>query len=171
MFFFIWLFVLIRHIRKKNIIDCISYNIILKIKGIGTKKIFYEYFQHKYYPNEVYINGNYKSPVTYSYDLNQTDNKIELVWYNLIDNCKSMFYNCINITEIDLPNFDTSQVTSMDSMFGQCKLLTSLNLANFNTSKVTDMYEMFYYCESLFSLNLSNFDISKVTRISETFYS
>ena len=101
--------------NKISLIEYTSYNITLKIKGIGNKQIFCSWyqFQNKYYPNEVYINGYNQSTVTHSYYLNQTDNNIELVWYNLIDNCQFMFYDCYDITEIDLSNFDTSEATSM----------------------------------------------------------
>ena len=73
-----------------------------------------------------------------------------------------MFYNCINITEINLSNFDTSKVIKMNRMFYNCTSLTSLDLSNFNTSKVTTMQTMFYSCSSLTSLDLSNFNTSNV---------
>ena len=50
-------------------------------------------------------------------------------------------------------------------MFDYCTALKILNLSNFNTSKVTSMEFMFHYCNSLISLDLSNFDTSKVTSI------
>ena len=105
--------------NKISLIEYTSYNITLKIKGIGNKKVFSSdsLFRNKYYPNEVYINGYNQSTVTHSYYLNQTDNNIELVWYNLIDNCQYMFYECYDITEINLSNFDTSEVTFMWGMF------------------------------------------------------
>ena len=123
-----------------------------------------------YHPNEVYINGYNQSTVTHSYYLNQNDNNIELVWYNLIDNCQHMFYKCYDITEINLSYFDTSEAKSMYLMFFYCSSLTSLNLSNFNTSKVTSMQGMFDQCLSLTSLNLSNFDTSKVSLLKEMFY-
>ena len=74
-----------------------------------------------------------------------------------------MFCGCSDITEIDLSNFNTSNVKYMISMFNGCSSLTSINLSNFYTSKVTWMHYMFYGCSSLTSLNLSNFITSKVT--------
>ena len=95
--------------NKIYVIEYKSYNITLKIKGIGIKQIFSSdsFFQSKYYPNEIYINGYNQSNVTHSYYLNQIDNIIELVWYNLIDDCQQMFQYCYDITEIDLSNFNT----------------------------------------------------------------
>ena len=57
-----------------------------------------------------------------------------LVWYNLISSCISMFYGCSDIKEIDLSNFNTSNVKNMDFMFYDCSSLTSLNLSNFDIS-------------------------------------
>ena len=81
-----------------------------------------------------------------------------------------MFRECSDITEIDLSNFDTSNVENMQLMFYGCSSLTSLNLSNFNTSRVTWMDAMFYGCSSLTSLNLSSFDISQVTYMHYMFY-
>ena len=158
--------------NKIYVIEYKSYNITLKIKGIGIKQIFSSdsFFQSKYYPNEIYINGYNQSNVTHSYYLNQIDNIIELVWYNLIDDCQQMFQYCYDITEIDLSNFNTSNVTSMSHMFHSCSSLTSLNLSNFDTSKVTSMSHMFKNCSSLTFLNLSNFNTSKVGWMEEMFY-
>ena len=44
-----------------------------------------------------------------------------------------------NIVELDLSNFDTSQVTDMQFMFSGMSSLTTLDLSNFDTSQVTDM--------------------------------
>ena len=101
--------------------------------------------------------------------LYETDNYIELIWFDLINSSAFMFYKCSNITEIDLSNFNTSQVILMNSMFSYCSSLTSLNFSNFNTSKVTYMQGMFNNCSSLTSLNLSNFITSKATNINDMF--
>jgi len=41
----------------------------------------------------------------------------------------------------------------MDSMLYDCNSLTNLNLSNFNTQNVTDMGCMFCHCNSLSNLN------------------
>ena len=82
-----------------------------------------------------------------------------------------MFYNCSNLTSLDLSNFNTSKVDSMSSMFYGCRSLTSLDLSNFNTSNVTDMSSMFYYCRSLTTLDLSNFNTSNILYIGYMFSS
>ena len=142
-----------------------SSKITLKIEGNGTKNVFSssEYYKAIYYPDEVYINGNKENMVNPRYYLNQSNNIVELIWNRNINNCGDMFYYCYDITEIDLSNFNSSQVTYMSSMFHRCSSLTSINFTNFNTSKVIEMWSMFYNCSSLTSLNLSSFDTSQVT--------
>ena len=87
-----------------------------------------------------------------------------------LTNCDQMFYDCRSLTSINLSNFDTSNVRSMNYMFSDCRSLTSINLSNFDTSKVRSMNYMFYNCTSLTSLNLSNFDTSNVTSMDTMFY-
>ena len=74
-----------------------------------------------------------------------------------------------DILDVDLSNFDTSQVTTMNQMFNSMEKLTSLDLSNFDTSKVTNMYAMFSDMRSLTTLNLSSFDTSKVTNMRSMF--
>ena len=142
-----------------------SFEIILKVKGPGTNKVYEEII-----PNKIIINGNEQSSLNKYYYMNQTDNNVELIWNSDITNCEYMFDGCINITEIKFSNFDTSKITFMERMFQNCNSLTSLDLSNFDTSSVTDLSGMFYGCSSLTSLNLSNFDVSKVTDMHQLFY-
>ena len=95
---------------------------------------------------------------------------MKVICDNSITDCSTMFENCINITNLDLSNFDTSQVTNMNSMFDSCSSLTSLDVSNFNTSNVTNMNAMFYSCSSLTSLDVSNFNTSNVTNMGYMFY-
>jgi len=80
-----------------------------------------------------------------------------------------LFYCCSKLTNVNLSNFDTSNVTNMRCMFGSCYSMTSINLNNLNTSKVTNMEQMFYGCSSLTNLDLS-FDTSNVTNMKYMFY-
>ena len=81
----------------------------------------------------------------------------------------SMFYNCTNLTSLDLSNFNTSKVTNMFCMFYNCKNLTSLDVSNFDTSNVKNMCGMFQGCNNLTSLDVSNFNTSKVTIMQSMF--
>ena len=82
-----------------------------------------------------------------------------------------MFFDCNNLTKLDLSNFDTSKVTDMSGMFAWCSNnLTSINLSNFDTSKVIEMNNMFDGCSNLITLDLSNFDTSNVKEMYSMFY-
>ena len=81
----------------------------------------------------------------------------------------NMFCRCYRLTQLDLSSFDTHNVTRMNGMFSCCESLNQLDLNNFDTSKVTDMQAMFYYCKNLTSLDISNFDTSRVTGMNYMF--
>ena len=145
-------------------------NITLVVKGPGLKRILSSLFNSNYYPNVVIINGIENTTRDYKYYLPQENNIVKLIWYyNNVDKCVDMFRDCHDITEIDLSNFNTSDVTYMNGMFRDCSQLTSLDLSNFNTSKVTFMFGMFIGCSQLTSIDLSNFDTSKVTYMGSMF--
>lgn len=101
--------------------------------------------------------------------------KIDLIDFETdkIVSMEGMFDSCKSLTSEELnaflKNINTSNVKAMDYMFGHCSSLTNLDLSNFDTTNVTDMYGMFEYCSSLTSLDLSRFDTSKVTSISRMF--
>ena len=84
-------------------------------------------------------------------------------------NCNNMFSLCYNLTNLDLSNFDTSNVTDMWYMFYQCHSLINLDLSSFETSNVTDMGGMFCGCHSLTKLDLSSFNTSNVTNVENMF--
>ena len=56
---------------------------------------------------------------------------------------RSMFYNCINLTEIDVSSFDTSLVGDMNRMFSGCNSLYSIRLSNFYITNAYDIQCMF----------------------------
>ena len=65
-----------------------------------------------------------------------------------------MFYKCSSLTNIDLSNFNTNNVTDMGCMFYGCSSLTNIDLSNFNTNNVTNMFGMFGECLSLNKNNI-----------------
>ena len=65
--------------------------------------------------------------------------------------------------DIDISNFDSSEVEDMAYFFYKMNSLRSLELSSFNTDKATDMTGMFAYVNSLKKLDLTNFNTSKVT--------
>ena len=67
-----------------------------------------------------------------------------------------MFQGCINLTSLEVSNFDTQNVTNMGGMFNGCINLTSLDLSNFDTQNVTDMRYMFAACRTLATIYASD---------------
>ena len=97
--------------------------------------------------------------------------KLDLSNFNTsnVTSMESMFAGCSSLTSLDLSSFNTSKVTNMVAMFGGCSSLTSLDLSGFNTSNVTDMVAMFEGCSSLTSLDTSSFNTSNVTNMAYVF--
>ena len=71
-----------------------------------------------------------------------------------VTNMRGMFFNCPNLSSLDLTNFSTGNVTDMNSMFGYCQL-SSLDLTSFNTANVTEMNFMFQGCSALTTIYAS----------------
>ena len=144
----------IEHFKKSTVVPATSMDAVniedeesdygIKLWLDPTDKTAYYYTE----PEKVYLNAN-SSKMFY---LEYNGQKIK------------------NILEIDLSNFDTSQVTDMSSMFQGMSNLTTLDLSNFNTSKVTNMSQMFLGIFKLTTLDLSNFNTSKVTDMYGMFY-
>ena len=164
----------IRGLSNETISEIKFSNITLKIKEKGMNKIFCSdnnKFNKCYYPDEIYINTTKMDIINHTYNLDSDGDKIIiLVWNKSINKSIHMFQDCYNITEIDLSNFDTSEIIQTSNMFQGCSKLTSINFSNFDTSKVTAMGYMFYDCSSLISLNLSSFNTSNVVYMRYTFY-
>lgn len=71
--------------------------------------------------------------------------------------CVSWFSGMKNIASIEgLDYLNTSAVVSMQAMFYNCENLTSLDLSKFNTAKVTNMQGMFNNCSSLKNIFVTN---------------
>lgn len=80
-----------------------------------------------------------------------------------------MFYDCADLTSVDLSSFDTSNVTDMSMMFQNCAKLAALDVSNWDTSNVTDMLQLFSGCRSLTVLDVSNWDTSNVLNMGNVF--
>ena len=87
-----------------------------------------------------------------------------------VTNMNYMFSSCNNLTSLDVSRFDTSKVTAMNNMFATCTSFTKLDLTNFDTSNVTNMSYFVNWCNNLVDLDMSSFDMSKVSNISSAFY-
>ena len=136
--------------------------ITLKINGTGEKNVFSYIYPQQYYPKEVYINGNNQTKIKFNYSFDESNNTVELLWYDDVKYFERMFLGCFDIIEIDLSKAKSSRVNSTILMFSYCRSLKLINLTNFDTSNVIRMDDMFAGCSSLISLDLTNFDTSKV---------
>ena len=143
-------------------------DIHLVVQGSGLQKILSSDF--KISPSEVLVNGIKDDSCIKTCSLQGNINNITLRFENQIESTEKMFYGLNNIIQIDLSEFDASNVKSFAYMFYQCSNLEIINFGNINTSSVEDMQYLFYRCSKLISLDLSNFDTSKVTNMLRLIY-
>ena len=78
--------------------------------------------------------------------------------------CSYMFYQYQG-TELDLSNFDTSQVTTFEYAFASMPNIKVLNLNNLNTSKVKNFSNTFAYTY-VEELYINDWDVSSATTLS-----
>ncbi|ORI53502.1 hypothetical protein BMS85_02695 [Leuconostoc pseudomesenteroides] len=84
----------------------------------------------------------------------------------------NMFRNATKLTTLNLSTWGvgrTATSVEMWYMFYGTSLLTNLNLTNFKTTNVTNMSYMFAYSK-LSSLNLNSWDVTQVSNFSYMFY-
>jgi surface protein len=151
----------------------LSNYITLEIKS-GASYIFYSsaYSNISSYIKKMIVNDE-EVEISNTPSLPNDSNTV-VVYFNKFKedvSLRYLFYKGTSITNIDLSNFNTSNVTDMSYMFYYCSSLTSLNLSNLDTSNVTNMYSMFSGCSKLTSLDVSSFNTSKVTNMGYMFNS
>ena len=169
----------IEHFKKSTVAPAISMNAVnvddeesdyeIKLWLDPTDKTAYYYAE----PEKVYLNTDSSEMFYSESDVQKIRNILELNLSNFdtsqVTDMEGMFSGMHNLTTLDLFSFNTSQVTNMSYMFLDMTNLTTLNLSSFNTSQVTNMYLMFHNMRNLTTLNLSNFDTSKVTDMTDMF--
>lgn len=126
---------------------------------------------------ETFANSDSDSLFAYFVNVKEIEN-LNLLNTSQVVNMSEMFSNSKNLTELDLSNFDTSNVTTMYAMFTMWNNtddvysdgnLIKLDLSSFDTSKVVSMRDMFAYNVNLSSLNVSSFNTSNVTDMHHMF--
>ena len=135
-----------------------SLKITMLFNGGGKRQIIGETFfkNFNYRGDQLYINNNTKAIGlhTSSYELEEGLINVTIIFGDRnITSCKSMFENLQYLIEIDLSEFDSSQVVNMESMFSNCNNLKKIDISNFNTENVQNMGSMFKNCQSLTSLD------------------
>ena len=105
--------------------------IVLKVTAAGNQNILWQEFLSK--PTIEYTNDQDETTtLTETSSLNVPDANLEikLKWNNNLETCEKMFYQLVNIKEIDLTNFDISKITNMECMFAGCKNLEKIIFGN-----------------------------------------
>ena len=169
----------IEHFKKSTVAPAISMNAVniedkvsdyeIKLWLDPTDKTAYYYAE----PEKVYLNTDSSNMFFLGVYQQEIKNILELDLSNFntsqVTDMYSMFNGMRNLTTLNLSNFDTSRVTDMSAMFHNMSNLTTLNLSSFDTSQVTNMHAMFSDTSNLTSHDLSNFDTSKVTNMARMF--
>lgn len=114
------------------------------------------------------------SHVTDFYALFDDSKKVQTIdvskWNTSSARNMGWMFSKIDGKNLNVSNFDTSKVTSMQAMFTGVKHLTRLDISNFDTSNVLDFGRVFSYlyadCEEL---NISGLDITRCTSMKEAF--
>ena len=76
---------------------------------------------------------------------------------------KCMFYECNNISKLDISNFDTQNVADMGGMFYGCSKLTTIYVSDkFVTTRLVSGSDIFKGCEKL--VGAVAYDSSKTGR-------
>ena len=169
----------IEHFKKSAVVPAISMNAVniedeesdceIKLWLDPTDKTAYYYTE----PEKVYLNTDSSKMFYLASSEQKIKNVLEIDLSNFdtsnVTDMSYMFYGMSNLTTLDLSSFNTSQVTDMKYMFTYMFNLTTLDLSSFNTFKVTDMNHMFSAMRNLTTLDLSNFDTSKVINMQYMF--
>ena len=169
----------IEHFKKSTVVPAASMNAVniddedsdyeIKLWLDPIDRTAYYYTE----PEKVHLNENSRYMFFHGWNDNLLANILDIDVSNFntsnVTNMYSMFSGMSKITSLDVSNFDTSKVTNMSHMFNSMHNLSSLNLSNFDTSNVKEMYNMFYDMFNLNTLNLSDFNTSKVIDMRQMF--
>ena len=120
---------------------------------IREKSFLYSIKEEEYYKYEnekeikdnceIEINNN-KIEFSYFHEFKEEGKYIiKYIFLKNLTKTDFMFYECYDLTNLNLSNFNTQNDTNRNSMFSYCYFLTNLNLSNFNNQNVTNMRDMF----------------------------
>ena len=169
----------IEHFKKSNVAPTASMNAVniedeesdyeIKLWLDPTNKTAYYYAE----PEKVYLNRNSGEMFRIKYNERKTIDILDMDLSNFdtsqVTNMYGMFSGMYSLTTLDLSNFNTSRVIYMSYMFSEMYNLTTLDLSSFNTSNVTDMDYMFFCMRKITTLDLSSFNTSNVTDMHDMF--
>ena len=180
----------INALNKKNPNNYIILKVSIDKDSIGNnirilkQESTYKKYNRNFEPDdlEIYINkesvsikysntnDSYSNSQEYIYEFYWNFQKeglytIKIIFKKKLTSCSNLFYDCNKITEIDLSNFDCSQVKTCYNMFYDCTSLKKIDFGNLDFPLVTSLEYMFYNCNNLLELNLSNFKTKYITSL------
>ena len=120
-------------------------------------------------PSEVWVDGVNKTNCGRTCDLAVGLNSVTLKFDSEINSCSYMFGSLTNLKEIDLSDFDASQVVNMEHMFHGCSNLQKVTFGDINTRSVTNMGQLFEGCSNLVTIDLYNLKTGEVTSLESAF--
>ena len=102
--------------------------------------------------------------------LSAGNHTIDLIFSNTFSDCTAMFESRTGLIEIDLSNFDASNVNYMAYMFKNCSSLEKVIMPSINGDKLEQMKNMFVYCKNLISVEFQkNFVTKNVINMQKMF--
>ena len=75
------------------------------------------------------------------------------------------FFYCINLKNLDLSTWVTSNVTRMTSMFEGCRSLQVLNISGWDLTNTTETDDMFAVCSSLKTIYMRGCNQTTIDKI------
>ena len=101
-----------------------------------------------------------------------SDGLYEILYANLsnVTSLYRAFYQCSEITRLDMRGWDFSNITNTSQAFYGCSAITEFIVDGLDCSKVTDASNMFYGMWNLTALTFANVDLSAATNINNLFY-
>ena len=90
--------------------------------------------------------------------------------FSKVETIEGLFNSCSKLSKIDgLNSLDVSNVHNMGGVFSGCKALMELDISNWNTSKVSNMGAMFRYCSKISSININDWNVDSVEIVTGMF--
>ena len=108
----------------------------INIISIGKGDFFFLNSEFYIEPDEVIIDGLPNISCKKNCNFDEDINNITIIFNIKLESCENMFSGLSNIIEIDLSEFDTSNVLHMGYMFNGCINLEKIIFGNINTLEI-----------------------------------